>query len=37
MITAPTYRDFRDSCDYIAHALHIARRNTGRLRNGVGG
>lgn len=34
MVTPATYRDYRDSCDCIAHALMLGRHNTARLRNG---
>lgn len=34
MVTPTAYRDYRDSCDYVANALMIGRRNTGRLRRG---
>ncbi len=35
MVTPATYRDYRDSLDYVAHALMIGRRNTGQLRRGT--
>lgn len=34
-MTAAAYRDGRDALDYIAHALQLARHNTGRLRREV--